>query len=92
MIAEFIAKNNIKPADCAYHTNRSVEGKGSVRVLVLKSDNIARCDYTCPECGHKGYSEKPWKRPFSVSCEKCSRRITVPKLRDQIKKERKSGK
>ncbi|MBI5347682.1 MAG: hypothetical protein HZB66_03665 [Candidatus Aenigmarchaeota archaeon] len=97
MIAEFIAKNRVVPSDCLYHTNRSSlnrhgKSSGSIRVLVLKKDNIARSEYVCPECGHKGYEESAWKRPFYAKCEKCGFRISVPKLKEQIKKEMKAGK
>ena len=75
-----------------YHTCRALTNKqgqetGQIRVLTLK-DNIARTEYICPECGHHGYIEQEWKRPFAVKCEKCGLRITVPKLKDQIKKKK----
>ncbi|HDI02682.1 MAG TPA: hypothetical protein ENF95_00940 [Candidatus Aenigmarchaeota archaeon] len=89
-IAEYIREKGIKPSDCVYHTWRDLEDesgekKGEIRVLVLE-DNVARVEYQCPKCGHVGYEEKPWKRPFSVKCEECGHLIRVPKLRDQIKK------
>ncbi len=91
-IDDFVKQNNTKPRDCAYHTNRSVsgpKGRGSIRVLVPKADNIARCEYVCPDCAHAGYVEQPWKRPFFVKCEKCSAKISVPRIRDEAKRERK---
>ncbi|MBI4018060.1 MAG: hypothetical protein HY368_00450 [Candidatus Aenigmarchaeota archaeon] len=96
-IQEFVEKNNILPKDCLYHTNRTVknsekEPKGQMRVLVPKSDGRARAEYICPECGHYAYVEAEWKRPFYVKCEKCSFKISVPKLRDEAKKEMKSKK
>ncbi|NOZ81924.1 MAG: hypothetical protein GXO63_02120 [Candidatus Micrarchaeota archaeon] len=81
IISEFIEKNGIKPSDCKYHTLRSLENNGKVRVLVLKSDSVARTEYICPGCSHHGYTEKEWRRPFSVKCEKCGFLIRVPKLK-----------
>ena len=91
VIEEFIRKHSIKPSDCLYHTMRSVANKkgeyrGKIRVLVLRSDKLARVEYRCPECGKEGYVEKPWRRPFSVRCEACGFLIRVPRLRREIKK------
>ena len=80
-IQEFIQKNNIKPSECKYHTLRDLDNKGKVRVLVLKKDSIAKVEYICPFCGHYGYLEKEWKRPFRFKCENCGRTIRVPKLK-----------
>lgn len=93
-IQEFIIANNIKPRDCLYHTNRSAlnragKATGKIRVLAAK-DGTARVEYTCPECGHCAYAEQEWKRPFYVKCEKCGYKITVPKMRQQFKKEQKA--
>jgi len=95
-IQEFILKSGIKPTDCAYHTWRSVKNKqgkeaGKIRVLVLKSDNIARVEYICPECEHYGYVETEWRRPFYVRCEKCNFKISVPKMREEFKREQKKA-
>ena len=97
-IEEFIAKNNIKARDCLYHTNRSAsnskgEPKGQIRALVWKNDpKNARIEYQCPECGNYGYTETEWKRPLYTKCEKCSFKISVPKMRDAAKKEAKARK
>ncbi len=93
-IANFIKENGIKPSDCEYHTwrdgkNKKGEISGKLRILVLKKDHIARVEYICPECGYYGYLETEWKRPFSFKCEKCGYRIRVPRLKDEVKKERK---
>ena len=79
-LQKFVRENGIKLADCAYHTFRELENNGKIRVLVLKKDNIARCEYICPYCNHNGYCEREWKRPFSVKCEKCGKTIRVPRL------------
>lgn len=79
-ISKFIAENKIKPSDCNYHTLRTLENGGKVRVLVW-NDNVARAEYICPACGCYGYREQEWKKPFSVKCEKCGFVIKVPKLK-----------
>ena len=93
-IQEYVQKNSVKPSDCLYHTQRSTrnskgEPAGKMRVLVPKSDGIARVEYTCPECSHEAYAEQEWKRPFCIKCEKCSYKMTVPKMRAAAKKEMK---
>lgn len=95
-IDDFVEKNAIKPSDCHYHTARSVmsrkgEMSGKIRVLAAKVDNIARVEYKCPECLHDGYLEQEWRRPFSIKCQKCGIKITVPKMKQQAKKEFKAA-
>ena len=92
-IQDYIIKNSLKPKDCAYHTSRSVKNSkgeivGKIRVLVPK--DTAMVEYTCPECRHEAYVEQPWKRPFSLKCAKCGIKISVPKLRNQAKREAKA--
>ncbi len=89
-IEKFIKENGITPKDCKYHTLRTLENNGRIRVLVLKSDNIARCEYICPNCGHYGYCEKEWRRPFSVKCDGCGKTIRVPKLLSEFKRKAKN--
>ncbi len=93
-IEKMIKEQKLTGKDCIFHTKRGMPNKegektGKVRVLALKKDGIARVEYICPECGHKGYLEKEWKRPFSFNCQECEQLIRVPKLKYQIKKERK---
>ena len=92
IIAEKVRKGELSASALLYHTCRDVQGKsgkkGSIRVLVLKTDNIARTEYICPECGHHGYIELEWKRPFSVKCEKCNATIRVPRLKDLVKRDK----
>ncbi|MFH0832312.1 MAG: hypothetical protein V1900_01135 [Candidatus Aenigmatarchaeota archaeon] len=95
-IQKFVAEKKILPSQCLYHTNRSSKNKkgeitGQTRVLVLKSDNLARVEYVCPECKHCGYIEQEWKRPFSTKCEKCGAKISVPKMKDEAKREMKKS-
>ena len=95
-IEELIKQLGLRPSDCAYHTWRKIKdektGKeGEIRVLVVKGSESAHVEYRCPACGHESYLTKPWRRPFSVRCEKCNYLIRVPRLRDEIKRKRRSG-
>ncbi len=93
IIKKFIEEKKITPRECVYHTNRPIKNKkgkynGIIRVLVLKSDNIARCEYICPECKKHDYKEVKWKRPFSINCSNCGFLIRVPRMRDEIKRDK----
>jgi len=90
-IDALVKEKKITPRDCFYHTTRHM-GSGKIRVLALKADNIARCEYICSKCGKYGYSEGPWQRPFSVKCINCGAKISVPKMKQQFKREMKSSK
>jgi len=90
-IDALVKEKKITPRDSLYHTMRHV-GSGKIRVLALKADNIARCEYVCPKCGKYEYSEELWKRPFSVKCVNCGAKISVPKMKQQFKREMKAKK
>ncbi|MFH0837355.1 MAG: hypothetical protein V1870_04455 [Candidatus Aenigmatarchaeota archaeon] len=95
-LEKFIQDNKVLPSQCAYHTwrdalNKESKKTGKMRIVVLKSDNLARVEYLCPECGHYGYQELPWERPFSFKCEKCSFNVKVPKMKEQFKREMKAA-
>lgn len=89
-IDALVKEKKLSPSDALYHTTRHV-GAGKIRVLALKSDGIARCEYICPSCKKYGYSEEPWKRPFSIKCVNCGFKISVPKMKEQFKREMKAG-
>lgn len=72
--------------------NKNKELKGRVKAYVPKDEETVYGEYHCPECGHKGKIEQPWKRPFNVKCEKCGFTMKVPKLKDQVKREKKRSK
>ena len=96
-IQQFVDEKKILPRDCLYHTWRDAKNSkkqptGKIRVLAWKGDGVARSEYICPECKKYGYQESEWKRPFSVKCEHCGFRITVPKMREEFKKEKKAEK
>lgn len=94
-IQDYVVKNNIKPKECGYHTWRDAKNKkneptGKIRILVPPNSNMAMVEYTCPECKASGYTEQEWKRPFSINCEKCKFKITVPKMKAEAKREAKA--
>ena len=79
-----------------YITNRTLINKagqksGSIAVMVRNGSDDAEVKYRCPECGFSEQTKKPWKRPFSVKCEKCSIVMKVSKLKDEAKREKKKA-
>ncbi|MCK4532015.1 MAG: hypothetical protein KAT94_04040 [Candidatus Aenigmarchaeota archaeon] len=72
--------------------NSKEEEKGRMRVLVKTDSDIAETDYECPECGFKEHVEPEWERPFSVKCSKCGFVMKMPKLKDEMKREKKRQK
>ena len=91
-IQSMVKEKGIASRDCEYHTQRNIEGgKGKIRILALKADMIAHVEYICPHCQKYGYDEYPWKRPFSFKCKNCDKKISVPKLKEQFKREQKKA-
>ena len=79
-----------------YITNRTLlnkagEEKGNIAVLVPNDSNAAKVRYRCPECSHSEQLEQEWKRPFSVKCSGCGFLIRLPRLKDEIKREKKNA-
>ena len=79
-----------------YITNRSTnnkagEPKGNIRARVKADSDTLEGFYRCPECQHNGNINQEFKRPVNVKCEGCGFLIKVPKLKDQIKKEKKAA-
>lgn len=72
--------------------NSKEEEKGRMRVLVKTDSDIAETDHECPECGFKEHVEPEWERPFSVKCSKCGFVMKMPKLKDEMKREKKRQK
>lgn len=68
--------------------NKAEEEKGRIKVLVPLDSETAQVDYVCPECGHSEHLEQEWKRPFIITCSKCSTNMKIPKLKEEIKKEK----
>lgn len=70
----------------SYITNRVLENKtgqgaGRLRILVKTGSSDAEIEYVCPECTDTRSLVQPWKRPFSVRCQKCGAVMKVPKLK-----------
>jgi len=79
-----------------YITNRTLRNKagqenGRLKAFVKKESDNMEGEYECPECGHKGKINQVWKRPFSVKCEGCGFLIRIPKMKDEIKREKKAA-
>ena len=72
--------------------NSKGEEKGRLAVRVKTGSDAAEIQYTCPECGFSERVQQPWKRPFSVKCSKCGFLMRMPKLKDELKKEKKAEK
>ncbi|MEE9323756.1 MAG: hypothetical protein V3U72_04380 [Candidatus Aenigmarchaeota archaeon] len=72
--------------------NSEGEEKGRMRVLIKVDSDIAETDYECPGCGFKEHVEPEWERPFSVKCSKCGFLMKLPKLKDEMKREKKKRK
>ncbi|MBN1896482.1 MAG: hypothetical protein JW789_02015 [Candidatus Aenigmarchaeota archaeon] len=68
--------------------NKAEEDKGRIKVLVPLDSDTAQVDYICPECGHSEHTEQEWIRPFIVKCSNCSISMKIPKLKEEIKKEK----
>lgn len=80
-----------------YITNRILLNKagketGSIAVKVPNDSDNAKVRYRCPECSHSEQAEKEWKRPFSVKCSGCGIMIRLPRLKNEIKKEKRKAK
>ena len=79
-----------------YVTNRTLKNKanddkGRIKVLVPADSDTAQVDYVCPECAFSEHKEQPWQRPFFAKCSKCGAMMKIPKLKDEIKKEKKAA-
>lgn len=61
--------------------NKAGEQKGKILVVVRTGSDDAEVKYVCPECQKNGEAVKPWKRPFSVKCEKCGFLLRLSKLK-----------
>ncbi len=87
-IDEIIKQKGLTPKDCEYHTLRTLEYDGKIRVLVIKGEPTAHVEYKCPKCGHQGYNTQEYKKVskaakirLRVECEKCKTKIKVGKLK-----------
>lgn len=71
--------------------NKAGQENGNIAVLVPNETDMARVRYRCPECGHSEQGEHAWKRPFSVRCSGCGFVMKLPRLKDEIKKEKRAA-
>ncbi len=89
-IDDIVKSKSITPSDCDYHTRRTLENGGKIRVLRIKGDNINHIEYVCPKCGHEGYVQMEYKPVskaakirFRIECEKCKTKIKVEKMKSK---------
>ena len=80
-----------------YISNRILKNKanqetGWIKVRVPNDSDTAEGMYKCPECEHQDKISQEFKRPFNLKCGKCGFLIRMPKLKDEIKKEKKAAK
>ncbi len=80
----------------SYITNRTVQNKagelkGKIAVLVRTGTMTAEYKYVCPECGDSRDGQQEFKRPIMIRCQKCGYLMKLPKLKDELKKEKKKA-
>ncbi len=80
-----------------YITNRLLKNKNgqetdSIRARVKANSDRLEGFYKCPECGYQGKIDQIFKRPINIRCEKCGFLMRVPKLKDEIKRDKKAAK
>ena len=92
-IQKLIADKKLTPKDCEYHTLRTLENNGKVRVLVVKGENKAHAELICPYCGKYTYVEQEYKKVSKASkirlrieCSNCGKKTKVDKLKSKKKK------
>ena len=71
--------------------NKDGEEKGKIAVAVRNDSVMADVRYTCPQCQYTEQMQQKWKRPFSVKCSKCGFLMRLPRLKDEIKKEKRTA-
>lgn len=80
----------------SYITNRTLhnnagEEKGKIAILVRTGSTNAEYKYVCPECGDQRDGQQEFHRPIAVRCQKCGHLMKLPKLKDELKKEKKKA-
>ncbi|MEM7816167.1 MAG: hypothetical protein QXN71_03545 [Candidatus Aenigmatarchaeota archaeon] len=78
----------------SYITNRTLqnskgEERGRISVLVRVGSTTAEYKYVCPECGDQRSGEQEFRRPLMVKCKKCGFLMKLPRLKDEIKRDKK---
>jgi len=92
-IQKIINEKKLTPSDCSYHTLRTLENKGKIRVLVIKGENTAHIELICPFCNAYIYITQEWgkvskgsKFRFKVKCPKCGKLVKISKLKGKKNK------
>lgn len=92
-IDKIIKTRKLLPPDCTYHTLRSLENGGKLRVLVVKGEDIAHAELICPHCGKYTYEQQEYKKVSKTSkirmrieCSNCHKKTKVEKLKAKKKK------
>ncbi len=87
-INEIIRGRKLTPSDCSYHTLRTLENNGKIRVLVIKGEVMAHIELICPFCNAYSYVTQEWgkaskgsKYRFKIECPKCGKLVKVSKLK-----------
>ena len=87
-IQKIIADKKLTPKECEYHTLRTLENNGKIRVLVIKGDSTAYIELICPYCGKYTYEEQEYKHVSKTSkirlraeCSNCHKKTKVEKLK-----------
>ena len=87
-IQKIINEKKLTPANCSYHTLRTLENNGKVRALVIKGENTIHIELICPFCNAYSYTTQEWvkvskgsKYKFKLKCPKCEKLVKVTKLK-----------
>lgn len=81
---------DIKPGAFSYLTKRRLEENGEI--ILWKETGKGESNYVmrCPYCAEEQQGSVILeKRPYRVQCSKCGKSISLQKLLDQAKRERK---
>jgi transcription elongation factor Elf1 len=58
------------------------ETEHKVKVWVFNDEpKTANVEYSCPYCGHNDAKQIKQEKPLIVICDKCGKKIKVPKLK-----------
>jgi|GEM_PF-550719 len=93
-IDEMVKNGELDPSNVKFTTwqdKRNDEGEviGTARVVQEEDEELAKVEYICPRCQHRGFKETEYKRPFWVECEGCEKSFSVPRLKDKVDRENK---
>ncbi len=81
----------------SFITNRTLASKagredaGRLKAFVKAGSATLEGEYTCPECGKSGKISQAFKRPLVIKCGGCGETLKLPRLKDEIKREKRKG-